>query len=167
LHHGTVKCQNTIYAGLMSVAPKITALRMLQHVRRDGSVGMVNRPRAGRPWNRSSIPGSSKYFSLFSTASRAPWGPPSLLSNGYYGLLHRGKNGRAVKPTLHLLLRLHTNRAIPALPHTSLWCGAKLYRGAALRYWILIRTVQHWHATRDLVLCGPYLFIPVSIPSSS
>jgi len=48
------------------------------------------------------------------------WGPPSLLSNGYLGLLPWGQIGRVVKLTTHLQLvpRLRMCGDIPPLPHT-------------------------------------------------
>jgi hypothetical protein len=46
-------------------------------------------------------------FKRFSFISQRPdrlWGPPSLLSNGYRGLVSLGKYGRGVKLTIHLYL---------------------------------------------------------------
>jgi hypothetical protein len=63
---------------------------------RDSSVGMATRIRAVRSGFYGSIPGRGWEF--FSSSSRPERlrGPPSLLSNGYQGLLPWGESGRGV-----------------------------------------------------------------------
>jgi len=55
-------------------------------------------------------------------------GPPSLLHNGYRGLLRRDYSDRNVKLTthLHLVPRLKMRGDIPPLPHTSSCRGVQL-----------------------------------------
>jgi hypothetical protein len=61
--------------------------------------------RAGRPWDRGSIPGRGKGFFLLPLCPDWLWGPPSLLSNGYRGVpFPGGKRGRGVTLTTHLHL---------------------------------------------------------------
>jgi hypothetical protein len=54
------------------------------------------------------------------------WGPPNLLSNGYWGLFSGGKSGWSVKLTTHLQLvpRSRKYGSIHPLPHTPSWCSA-------------------------------------------
>jgi hypothetical protein len=71
--------------------------------------------------NLISIPGRDvRFFSLLPRPDRL-WGPPSPLSSGY-----RGKSGRGVKLTTHLLLvqRSRESGAVPPEPNTSSWRGA-------------------------------------------
>jgi hypothetical protein len=53
------------------------------------------------------------------------WGPPSLPSDGYRGVLPRRQSGCGVKITthLHLVHRLRMRGAIPPIPHTFSWRG--------------------------------------------
>jgi hypothetical protein len=62
---------------------------------RDSSVGIATGHRLDGP---GLIPGSA------TSSQQRPdrlWGPPSLLSNGYRGLLPRGRSSRGVKLTTH------------------------------------------------------------------
>jgi hypothetical protein len=74
---------------------------------------------------------NDNYFWKFFSSPPRPnrlWGPPSLLSNGYQGLLPREQSGRGVKLTnhLHLVPRSRMHGAIPPFPNTPSWCGAQL-----------------------------------------
>jgi hypothetical protein len=54
------------------------------------------------------------------------WGPPNLLSNGYWGLSPRGLRGRGVKLTTHLQQMPRSRKCgyIYPLPHTPSWHSA-------------------------------------------
>jgi hypothetical protein len=53
---------------------------------------------------RGSIPDKISDFLTSSQPSDLIWASPSLLFNGYWGLLHRGQSGRNVKLTCHFRL---------------------------------------------------------------
>jgi len=69
-------------------------------------------------------------FRLFLEKFLPLWrGPPSLVSNGYQGLLPGVKRpGREADRLLHLLLRSRMRRTIPPLPNTASWRGAQLQK---------------------------------------
>jgi hypothetical protein len=72
--------------------------------------------------SKGSIPGRGKRLS--STGSDWPYGPPSLVSNGYRGLFHRAAKwpGRETHHSLAASIAEVTNaEIIPPLPHTSSW----------------------------------------------
>jgi len=75
--------------------------------------------------------GSRQGIGFFSLPPRPDrlWGPPNLLSNGYWGLLSQTENGRDVKLILHLHLMptLKTRGAIPPLRQYVFmaWCLVK------------------------------------------
>jgi hypothetical protein len=48
------------------------------------------------------VPVAARFFSLRHVAQTGTGGPPSLLSNGYWGLFPRELSGRGVKLTVHL-----------------------------------------------------------------
>jgi hypothetical protein len=64
------------------------------------------------------------------------WGPPSLLSIGYWGVLSPAQIGRGVKLTahFHLVRKLKMRGNISPLPHTFLWRGVWLSTGTTLPY---------------------------------
>jgi hypothetical protein len=68
--------------------------------------------RAGRTRARSSRPGGDKNFHPPCRPDRL-WGPPSLLSNGYRGILPQGESRRDVKLTTHLQLVLRLKKHGP------------------------------------------------------
>jgi hypothetical protein len=87
---------------------------------RDSAVGMATRYVLDAPWIES------RWSEIFHTRPDRPWGPPSLLYNGYR-LFPGGKGGRGVTLTTHpqLLPRSWKSRAMPLLP---LWARVTCYR---------------------------------------
>ena len=87
---------------------------------RDSSVGIAT----PKGWKvRGSNPGGGE---IFRTCPDRPWGPPSLLYNGYR-VFPEGKGGRSVTLTNHphLVLRSWKSRGIPLLPF---WARVACYR---------------------------------------
>jgi len=80
---------------------------------------IVTRQQRGRPRNPGSIPGTVNTYLLPELPDRL-WGPSSLLSSRYRGLVPRTNIEGAVKSTthLHLLLRLRISGAIF---HSPIW----------------------------------------------
>lgn len=79
---------------------------------RDSSVGRVTRLRAGRPWDRGSIPGENTIFFFLRKD------PPSLLFIGLSGALSPGLLALwLMLATLHIALGFRTGRPLPSLPH--------------------------------------------------
>jgi hypothetical protein len=72
----------------------------------------------------------SRWGEIFRTCPDRPWGPPSLLYNGYRGF-PGGKNGRGVMLTTHPLLvpRLRKSWAISLL---TLWVPLGVFRVSPL-----------------------------------
>jgi len=54
--------------------------------------------------DRGSIPSGDCVFSFSTSYPDWLWGPPSLLSNGYWGLSPWGQSGQCVNLTIHLHL---------------------------------------------------------------
>jgi hypothetical protein len=78
---------------------------------RDSSVGIVMGYRLDTP---GSIPGSARFF-FFPQCPDRPWGPPSLLSNGYQGVKWQGPEGDHSPPSS---AEVKNDGLIPPLPHT-------------------------------------------------
>jgi hypothetical protein len=78
---------------------------------------------------RGSIPGGGWEFFSATPCPERLWGPPTLLSNEYQGLLPCWSSGRGVKLTthLHLVPRSRMRGAIPPLLHYVFmaWCLVK------------------------------------------
>jgi hypothetical protein len=75
---------------------------------------------------RGSIPGRVKRrFSTPQYPDRL-WSPPSILSNGYWGVLSPGVKqlGREADHSTSSGAEVKNGGAIPPLPHTSPWYGA-------------------------------------------
>jgi hypothetical protein len=101
-------------------------------------------------------------YSSFTPHPDRLWGPPSLLSNGYRKLFPRGKSGRGVKLTIHLLLvpRSRMCGAIPPPPNTSSWCGAYLRTGTTLLLLVEFTTadVSEFTDVSDYLAIHPHNF---------
>jgi hypothetical protein len=96
---------------------------------RDSSVGIATTMDwAARNWG--SIPRRVKRSSSSPQHPDQVWGPPSLLSNGDWGLFPRGWSVRGVKLNnyLHLVPGLRIRGSIHPLPHTSQWRGPQLIK---------------------------------------
>jgi hypothetical protein len=93
--------------------------------RRNSSIGIVTRLRAGRSGSRVRFPAGRLGIFLFTTASRPALGPthPPIDTRGSFP---GGKAAEDMKLTnhLHLVPRSRMRGAIPPLPNTSLWRGA-------------------------------------------
>jgi hypothetical protein len=109
----------------------------------------------------------------FPSLQSVPWGPPSLLFNGYQGLKPLGGGGGERpgcetdhSPPSNLVPKLWMSGAIPPLPHMPSWCAHERYLlplCAMSSNFMLRSPVQHTlllsctgvqPAARHVVLCG-------------
>jgi hypothetical protein len=105
-----------------------------------------------------------------------PWGPPSLLSNGYRRLFPRGESGRAVKlttqrPTSAEVKKTWVYASTPL--HTSPWLSAEVVKHDDNFHWIYKQCVEMkssmfiaqrtimWYCSANW-LVGLHLNIPVN-----
>jgi hypothetical protein len=80
------------------------------------SVGTTTTLWAGLPRNRASILCRGKRCFCFPQRLDKPWGPPSLLLNGYQGFLTAGLKDRGQSRPLR---RLRMSGAVPGRPHSD------------------------------------------------
>jgi hypothetical protein len=85
-------------------------------VSRDSSVGIATSYWLDDRGVGVLVPVVSRIFTSPCCSDRL-WGPPNLLSNGYWGLFPRGKSGRAMKLTTHLQLVQRSRKCGSIHPH--------------------------------------------------
>jgi hypothetical protein len=97
------------------------------------------------------VPVGSRIFSSPRRPDRL-WGPPSLLSNGYWGLFPRGWSDRGVKLTTHLELVPMSRKcgSKHQLPHTPSWRSVYLLKNHAMKTCKAVEAGSHTFLTSAL-----------------
>jgi hypothetical protein len=92
---------------------------------RDRAVSIATGYGLDDQWVGVRVPMGARIFSSPYRPDRL-WNPPSLLSNGYWGLFLQELSGRGVNLTTHLQLvpRSRKRGSIHPLPYTSSWYSA-------------------------------------------
>jgi hypothetical protein len=106
---------------LLPTYPSLFVRRLPPTDNRDSSLGIETRLRAGRPRRLSSISGRDKRFFSSPQHPDELWGPPSLLFNGYQGVMQQAREAEHLPPSG---AEVKNGGAIYILPDISSWRGA-------------------------------------------